>query len=212
MSKPLSPFYTKRSKKEIQPKEIPIQKKKMKRKIQSKITTDSENHFVSKELFIFHAIGTAAMLVKHHNCCVVFKLYRISQMSVQKLIPIVVILENEEEILINSLEMSKFLSDSMKIFDEEFGKLVREVREHRSKMSICPSAQDGVDVAAILLEFCDNDFYKEDYQAITSYFAADYVSYEDSVAVIRKLAESERWRTSEKLPISSKRKNSKIGK
>lgn len=116
-----------------------------------------------------------------------------------------------------SKRYSRHLYDIYKLtpmltFDEVFDQLVQEVREHRSKMPICPSAQDGVDVAAILLEFCDDDFYKEDYQAITSYFAADSVPYEDTVAVIRKLAESESWRTSEKLPISPKRKNSKIGK
>ena len=102
-----------------------------------------------------------------------------------------------------SKRYSRHLYDIYKLtpmltFDEVFDQLVQEVREHRSKMPICPSAWDGVDVAAILLEFCDNDFYKEDYQAITSYFAADYVPYEETVAVIRRIAESESWRISEK--------------
>lgn len=98
-----------------------------------------------------------------------------------------------------SKRYSRHLYDIYKLtslitFDEVFEKLVLEVREHRSKMSICPSAQEGVDVAAILLEFCNNDFYKEDYQAVTSYFAADYVPYEETVAVIRKLAENGWWK------------------
>ena len=99
-----------------------------------------------------------------------------------------------------SKRYSRHLYDIYKLtplmtFDEAFGILVREVREHRSKMSICPSAQEGVDVAAILLAFCNNDFYKEDYLAVTSYFAADYVPYEETVAVIRELAESEWWKS-----------------
>lgn len=99
-----------------------------------------------------------------------------------------------------SKRYSRHLYDIYKLtplmtFDEAFGILVREVREHRSKMSICPSAQEGVDVAAILLAFCNNDFYKEDYQAVTSYFAADYVPYEETMAVIRELAESEWWKS-----------------
>ena len=45
--------------------------------------------------------------------------------------------------------------------DEDFAKLVKEVREHRAKMSICPSALSGVDVPAIIMQFCDEDFYME---------------------------------------------------
>lgn len=74
------------------------------------------------------------------------------------------------------------------IRDEAFGKLVTEVREHRSKMPVCPAAQKGVDVPEIMQKFCEEDFYKEDYQAITSYFTADYVTYEDARDEIWKLA------------------------
>lgn len=74
-------------------------------------------------------------------------------------------------------------------FDDEFHILIKEIREHRAKMPNCPSAQDDVDVPAIITEFCDKGFYKEDYQAITSYFAADYVSYEDVVKNILMLVE-----------------------
>ena len=56
-------------------------------------------------------------------------------------------------------------------------------------MSICPSALSGVNVPAIITQFCDNAFYKDDYQAITNYFAADYVSYEDTITKMREIAE-----------------------
>ena len=56
-------------------------------------------------------------------------------------------------------------------------------------MSICPSAQPGVDIKDIILEFCGNDFYKEDYHAITSYFVSDFVAYEDVVLNLRQLVE-----------------------
>lgn len=79
---------------------------------------------------------------------------------------------------------------SMMKFDEAFTKLIKEVREHRAKMLICPSAQDSVDVSAILKEICSNDFYKEDYQVITSYFVADFVSYEDVIDNIKEIANS----------------------
>lgn len=79
---------------------------------------------------------------------------------------------------------------SMIKFDDEFTALVREVRGHRSRMQICPSAQNTVDVPAVILEFCENSFYKEDYQAITSYFATDIVSYDDVMRQMRTLAGS----------------------
>ena len=80
--------------------------------------------------------------------------------------------------------------NSRMVFDENFAMLVTEIRKHRSGLAVCPSAQPGVDVEAILLEFCENDFYQEDYQAITSYFAADYVSYENVVENIREIVKS----------------------
>lgn len=80
--------------------------------------------------------------------------------------------------------------NSMIGFDDAFFKLVKEVRTHRAGMSVCPTAQPGADVPKLLLEFCDNDFYKEDYQAITSYFATDFVSYEDVIECVRGIAQS----------------------
>lgn len=65
---------------------------------------------------------------------------------------------------------------------------MKEIREHRDSMKSCPSAKEGVEIYAIIEEFCGNDFYKEDYQAITSYFATDYVSYADVVENIRRIA------------------------
>lgn len=93
-----------------------------------------------------------------------------------------------------SKRYSRHLYDIYKLtprmkFDDEFLTLIREIREHRAKMSNCPSAKDDMNVSAIITEFCDNDFYKEDYQAITSYFAADYVSYEEVVKNILMLVE-----------------------
>ena len=74
--------------------------------------------------------------------------------------------------------------------DKEFEKLVEEVLEHRAKMPICPSAMPGIDVPAIITLFCDEDFYKEDYQSITSYFAADFIPYEDTIEKMREIAAS----------------------
>lgn len=93
-----------------------------------------------------------------------------------------------------SKRYSRHLYDIYKLtpkinINDDFTKLVKEVREHRSNMSICPSAQPDVNVKDIILEFCDNDFYKEDYHAITSYFAADFVAYEDVILNLRQIVE-----------------------
>ncbi len=94
-----------------------------------------------------------------------------------------------------SKRYSRHLYDIYKLtprieFNDEFAVLVREVREHRSKMRICPSADETVDVPVVISEFCDNSFYREDYQAITDYFAKDAVSYDDVIGQMRTLVAS----------------------
>ena len=94
-----------------------------------------------------------------------------------------------------SKRYSRHLYDIYKLtplieFNDRFAALIQEVREHRSKMQICPSADETVDVPAVIFEFCDNSFYREDYQAITDYFAKDAVSYDDVIGQMRTLAAS----------------------
>lgn len=94
-----------------------------------------------------------------------------------------------------SKRYSRHLYDIYKLtplieFNDGFAALIQEVREHRSKMRICPSADETVDVPSVIFEFCDNSFYREDYQAITDYFAKDAVSYDDVIGQMRMLATS----------------------
>lgn len=94
-----------------------------------------------------------------------------------------------------SKRYSRHLYDIYKLtplieFNDGFAALIQEVREHRSKMRICPSADEAVDVPSVILEFCDNSFYREDYQAITDYFTKDAVSYDDVIGQMRMLAAS----------------------
>jgi len=79
------------------------------------------------------------------------------------------------------------LSDKIDV-ENAIGNLYDEIREHRSKMKNCPSAEVGVNVPSLINAFCDEDFYKDDYQEITNYFSDDYVSYEDTIAQMRKIA------------------------
>lgn len=93
-----------------------------------------------------------------------------------------------------SKRYSRHLYDIFKLtdqidFDDTFVKLYGEIREHRRKMKNCPSAKEGVNIPSIINEFCDNSFYKDDYQAITSYFSDDYVAYEDTINQMKKIAD-----------------------
>ncbi len=94
-----------------------------------------------------------------------------------------------------SKRCSRHLYDIFKLtpmirFDNEFAELIEEVRRHRAKMKICPSAQEDIDVSAVILELCDNSFYEEDYQAITSYFISDFIPYPEAIEQMRKLAQA----------------------
>lgn len=68
--------------------------------------------------------------------------------------------------------------------------LVKEVRLHRSKMKVCPSAQEGVDVPEIIRMFCENDFFKDDYLSITGYFLGNYVPYEKTIETLMEIVKS----------------------
>ena len=92
-----------------------------------------------------------------------------------------------------SKRCSRHLYDIYKLtplikFDDSFAALIKEVREHRSRLQICPSAKDMVNVPTVILEFCDNSFYREDYRAITSYFSTDAVPYDEAIGQMRLLA------------------------
>ena len=93
-----------------------------------------------------------------------------------------------------SKRYSRHLYDIYKLterisFDSSFVQLFDEIREHRKQMEVCPSAKEDVNVPELIRKFCDTDFYKEDYQAITSYFADDFVAYENTIKQMRVLAD-----------------------
>lgn len=74
------------------------------------------------------------------------------------------------------------------VFNDDFDKLFLEVREHRARMKICPSAQRNINIAETINKFCDDEFYKNDYETITKYFAEDMIEYDDVIRQIREFA------------------------
>lgn len=89
---------------------------------------------------------------------------------------------------------SRHLYDIYKLYpainiDESFKELARQVREHRSHLSICPSAKDDVDTKKLIYEFLDKEFYKSDYNNITRMLIFDDVTYEQVSLTLREIVE-----------------------
>ena len=74
--------------------------------------------------------------------------------------------------------------------NEDFKKLVQEVRIVRSASSVCPSAQSDVDVPALLEKIIAENAYKADYTAVTERLLEETVNYEQAIGAVKTLAES----------------------
>ncbi len=72
--------------------------------------------------------------------------------------------------------------------DDSFMDLIKQVREHRSLLPICPSAKDDIDIKNTINEFLDKEFYKSDYYSITKTLISDDVSYEQTSLTLREIA------------------------
>ena len=72
--------------------------------------------------------------------------------------------------------------------DDSFMDLIKQVREHRSLLPICPSAKDDIDIKNTINEFLDKEFYKSDYDSITKTLISDDVSYEQTSLTLREIA------------------------
>ncbi len=66
------------------------------------------------------------------------------------------------------------------LIDDDFLKLVEEVRKHRLSLgnSIAPTANFDVDIRKLAEEICSSDFYKQDYEATTIFMISDQIDYE----------------------------------
>lgn len=75
--------------------------------------------------------------------------------------------------------------------DKDFKDLVKQVREIRKKMTICPSAAENIDIPELLMTIIEKEVYKDDYQEITTYFQNKPVSYEVVIATLKEIAEGD---------------------
>ena len=89
---------------------------------------------------------------------------------------------------------SRHLYDVCKLYpvisiDDEFAKLVEQVREHRKRLPICPAARDDVDIKKLITEFLDSGFYRQDYEETTKVLVSDGITYEQTATVLREIAD-----------------------
>ena len=57
-------------------------------------------------------------------------------------------------------------------------------------MEVCPSAQSGVDIRKLIKDICNSDYYKADYESITSYFTSEPVDYNDAKNCLISISEN----------------------
>lgn len=71
--------------------------------------------------------------------------------------------------------------------DDEFRKLVEEVRAVRKLSNVCPSAQDGVDIPILLKKIIDEEVYRGDYQNVTARLLEEEVDYDVAIKALDKI-------------------------
>ena len=74
--------------------------------------------------------------------------------------------------------------------NEDYKRLVQEVRSVRAMTNICPSSQPGVDVPELLRRLVENKVYKSDYETITLRILEEHVPYEAAVEAVKEIMNS----------------------
>lgn len=97
-----------------------------------------------------------------------------------------------------SRRLSRHLYDLYKLFpkmtfNEEFKKLVSEVKAQRAEMDICPSAKPGVNVSNLIQKYCDENFYKADFDIITETLINETIDYKNIINTMHEIAVLNFW-------------------
>ena len=75
--------------------------------------------------------------------------------------------------------------------DNDFKKLVTEVRKIRKASPKCPSAQDDVNIPTLLQNIIQEEVYKNDYEEITEKILEERIPYDVAIEALKQVAE--RW-------------------
>lgn len=74
-------------------------------------------------------------------------------------------------------------------FNKEFYSLFEDVKAIRAKDYACPSAKDGVNIKAVIERILTEDFFKKDYNDVTSKLLFENVSYGEAKESLEKIRE-----------------------
>ena len=75
--------------------------------------------------------------------------------------------------------------------NDAFARLVHEVRSVRAKnVTLCLSAQPGVNISEKLMEIVDNNIYQTDYESVTSRILEEHIPYETAIKAVSEIAGS----------------------
>ena len=72
--------------------------------------------------------------------------------------------------------------------DENFRELMRDVREDRKTSPVCASAQDEVDIPAVLQQIIKENAYRSDYNNLTTQLLEEPIAYETVIDSLRQVA------------------------
>lgn len=95
----------------------------------------------------------------------------------------------------NIAEHSRHIYDIYKLLNvvelsTDLKNLVKVVKAERKVHSTCLSAQDQIDIKALLTEIVNRKIYKEDYQTITENLLFEKVDYETAVIALQQIIDS----------------------
>ena len=72
-------------------------------------------------------------------------------------------------------------------FDNEFQKLVADVRNERSKSPICISASTDININTILENIIQSKIYKDDYNKLTVQLLGENITYDETIISIKEI-------------------------
>jgi hypothetical protein len=67
------------------------------------------------------------------------------------------------------------------------------IKYHRASLSICPSAQDGINISELIYKYCTEDYYKKDFEIISETLINEDISYSEVLATIKIIANFDFW-------------------
>ena len=88
---------------------------------------------------------------------------------------------------------SRHIYDIYRLFgtikiDGSLKELIEKVRNERKLLQMCPSAQDSVDINALLEEIIEKEMYKADYNNTTYRLLFKKVTYDEAIETLKKIS------------------------